>query len=54
VHELFERVLPEDVVTVRTAGLQERRLNALVLLRSMIFTASAGYGGRQASAGTAA
>jgi hypothetical protein len=52
--EVFETILPEDVLVsaVRSAGLQERerKLNALLLLRSMIISASTGYGGRQADA----
>ncbi len=52
--EVFETILPEDVLmsAVRAAGLQERerKLNALMLLRSMIIFASTVYGGRQADA----
>ena len=52
--EVFETILPEDVLmaAVRAAGLQERerKLDALALLRSMIISASTGYGGRQADA----
>jgi hypothetical protein len=54
VREVFETILPEDALmsAVRAAGLQERerKLNALLLLRSMIIAASTGYGGRQADA----
>ncbi len=54
VREVFETILPEDVLmsAVRAAGLQERerKLNALLLLRSTITSASTGYGGRQADA----
>jgi hypothetical protein len=52
VREVFSEILPEDVLmaAVKEAGLQqrERKLDALVLLRSMIISASTGYGGRQA------
>ena len=52
--EVFETILPEDVLmaAVRAAGLQERerKLDALALLRSMVISASTGYGGRQADA----
>ena len=52
--EVFETILPEDALmaAVRSAGLQERerKLDALALLRSMVISASTGYGGRQADA----
>jgi Transposase DDE domain len=52
--EVFETILPEDALmaAVRAAGLQERerKLDALALLRSMVISASTGYGGRQADA----
>jgi len=54
VREVFETILPEDVLmaSVRAAGFQERerKLDALVFLRTMIIAASTGYGGRQADA----
>ncbi|MBK8481686.1 MAG: IS4 family transposase [Proteobacteria bacterium] len=54
VREVFEAILPDEALTavVQAAGLQqrERRLNALVLLRSMVVSASTGRGGRQADA----
>jgi hypothetical protein len=54
VREVFETILPDDVLmaAVRAAGFQERerKLNALVFLRTMITAASTGYGGRQADA----
>ncbi len=54
VREVFETILPDDVLlpAIRAAGLQERerKMNALLFLRSMIISASTGYGGRQADA----
>jgi hypothetical protein len=54
VREVFETILPEcDLMSaVRAAGLQERerKLIALLLLRSMITAASTRYCGRQADA----
>lgn len=54
VREVFETILPDGVLmaAVRAAGFQERerKLNALVFLRTMITAASTGYGGRQADA----
>lgn len=54
VREVFEEILPDEALleAVEAAGLQqrERRLNALLLLRSMVVSASTGYGGRQADA----
>lgn len=54
VREVYETVLPDEVLlpAVKAAGLQERerKMNALLLLRSMVISASTGYGGRQADA----
>jgi len=54
VREVFETILPDDVLlpAIRAAGLQERerKMNAMLFLRSMIISASTGYGGRQANA----
>lgn len=54
VREIFETVLPDDALreAISAAGLQqrERKLNSLMLLRSMIIAASTGNGGRQADA----
>lgn len=54
VREIFESVLPDEALreTIEASGLQqrERKLNALVLIRSMIIAASSGNGGRQADA----
>jgi hypothetical protein len=47
--EMFETSLPDDVLlpAIRTAGLRERerKMNTLLFLRSMIISASTGYGG---------
>jgi hypothetical protein len=54
VREVFKSILPDDVLLPanRAAGLQERerKMNAPLFLRSMIISASTGYGGRQADA----
>src|SRR5690606_21067054 len=54
VRKIFETVLPDDALreAISAAGLQqrERKLNSLMLLRSMIISASTGNGGRQADA----
>jgi hypothetical protein len=56
VREVFETILPDDVrlPAIRAAGPQERerKMNALLFLRSMIISASTGYGGRQAGSTT--
>jgi hypothetical protein len=54
VRQVLETILPDDALrpAIRTAGLQEfeRKMSAQLFLRSMVISASTGYGGRQADA----
>lgn len=54
VREIFETVLPNEALreAMDAAGFQqrERKLNGVMLLRSMVIAASTGHGGRQADA----
>lgn len=54
VREVFETILPDDALLelAREFGLQqrERRMNAALLIRSLVIAASSAYGGRQADA----
>lgn len=54
VREVFSVILPDDILmaVVKATGLQQRvrKMDALVLLRTMIISAATGYGGRQADA----
>lgn len=54
VREIFETVMPDEALrdAIESSGLQqrERKMDAVVLLRSMVIAASSGSGGRQAEA----